>query len=119
MRQLKSGAGWRLGWDAEASFAGLVGTENWAVELTAAELEDYGRLLLELAATMATMQAELMSEERISCEAESDLVWLEVEGWPHRYRLRLLILSGRRAEAEWDEAATAELLQAIQTLKLF
>jgi hypothetical protein len=66
----------------EASFAGLVGTENWAVELTAAELEDFGRLLLELAATMANMQAELMSEERISCEAESD--WL-------RYRsIRLL-----------------------------
>jgi len=119
MRQLKSGAGWRLGWDAEADFAGLVGTESWAVELTAAELEDFGRLLLELAATMAQMQSELMSDERISCETESDLVWLEVEGWPDCYRLRLILLSGRRAEAEWDEAATAEILRAIQTLKLF
>ncbi len=119
MRQLKSGAGWRLGWDAAAEFAGLVGTESWAVELTAAELEDFSRLLLSLAATMAQMQAELMPEEQISCEAESDLVWVEVEGWPDRYRLRLILLSGRRAEAEWDEAATAELLQAIQLLKLF
>ena len=119
MRQLKSGAGWRLGWDAEASFAGLVGTESWAVELTAAELEDFGRLLLKLATTMAQMRSEVMSEERISCEAESDWVWVEVEGWPDRYRLRLILLTGRRAEAEWDEAATAELLQAIQTLKLF
>lgn len=119
MRQLKSGAGWRLGWDAAASFAGLVGTEHWAVELTAAELEDFGRLLLELAATMAQMQAELMAEERISCEAESNLIWMEVEGHPDRYRLRLIVLTGRRAEAEWDEAAAAGLLQAIQTLKLF
>lgn len=119
MRQLKSGAGWRLGWDAEASFAGLVGTESWAVELTLAELEDFGRLLLELATTMAQMRSELMPEERISSEAESDLVWMEVEGWPHHYQLRLILLTGRRAEAEWDEAATAALLQAVQTLQLF
>ncbi len=119
MRQLKSGAGWRLGWDATADFAGLVGTESWAVELTAAELEDFSHLLLDLAATMAQMQTELMSEERISCEAETGLLWMEVEGCPDRYRLRLILLSGRRAEAEWDESATAELLQAVQTLKLF
>lgn len=119
-QQIKSGAGWRLGWRAEQTpFQGLVGTDEWAIELTAAELEDFCRLALQLAQTMAQMQAELMDEERINCEAESDLLWVEVEGFPQAYRLRLILLTGRRAEAEWTEAAVPGLLQAMQTLRVF
>lgn len=120
MRQLKSGLGWRLGWDAKATeFQGLVGTESWAIELTEAELADFCRLVLQLTETMQQMQQELMDEERISCEAESDLLWMEAEGFPHAYRLRLILLNGRRAEAEWSEAAVPGLAQAAQTLKVF
>ncbi|MFM7427323.1 MAG: DUF1818 family protein [Elainella sp.] len=119
MRQVKSGAGWRLGWNPEAPFQGLVGSETWAVELTEAELEDFCRLALQLAATMQTMQAELMDQERISCEAETDLVWLEAEGFPQSYGLRLMLLTDRRAEGEWAAAAVPELLQAVQVLKVF
>ncbi|MBF2002368.1 MAG: DUF1818 family protein [Synechococcales cyanobacterium M58_A2018_015] len=119
-RQLKSGAGWRLGWDPEATeFCGLVGTDEWAIELNAAELEDFCRLALQLAHTMQQMRQELMDEERISCEAESPLLWMEAEGYPQSYRLRLIVLTGRRAEAEWSEAAVPELLQAVQTLQVF
>lgn len=119
-RQLKSGEGWRLGWDPEQPiFQGLVGTETWAIELTAVEFEDFCRLTLQLAETMRQMQAELMEEERISCEAESDLIWMEAEGFPAAYRLRLILLSGRRAEAEWSEAAVMGLVQATQTLSVF
>jgi hypothetical protein len=120
VRQLKSGSGWRLGWNPNAEiFQGLVGTDDWAVELTAAELADFCRLSLQLAETMQAMQQELMEEERISCEAESDLLWLEAEGFPHAYRLRLILLTGRRTEAEWQESAVAGLLQAAQTLQVF
>lgn len=120
MRQLKSGKDWRLGWHAEASeFQGLVGTEAWAVELTEAELEDFCRLTIQLVKTMQQMQQELMEEERISCEAESDLLWMEAEGFPHAYRLRLILLSGRRVEAEWPEETVPELVQALQTFKVF
>jgi hypothetical protein len=118
--QLKSGHGWRLGWNPEAEqFQGLVGTDEWAVELTEAELADFCRLGLQLAETMQAMQQELMEEERISCEAESDLLWLEAEGFPHAYRLRLILLTGRRTEAEWTETAVGELIQAVQTLQVF
>jgi len=34
---------------------------------------------------------------RISCEAESDLLWLQVEGYPHAYNLRLILNTGRCA----------------------
>ncbi|NJO77317.1 MAG: DUF1818 family protein [Cyanobacteria bacterium RM1_2_2] len=120
VRQLKSGMGWRLGWNPDAEiFQGLVGTDSWAVELTKAELADFCRLVLQLAETMHAMQPELMEEERMGCETESDLVWLEVEGFPHAYRLRLILLTGRRTEAEWTETAVPGLLQAIQTLQVF
>ncbi len=119
-RQIKSGPGWRLGWDPEAAeFCGLVGTENWAIELTEAELEDFCRLANQLAETMASMAAELMDQEKISCEAESSLLWLEVEGYPQAYSLRLILLTGRRAEAEWPPAAVPDLVRATQMLKVF
>ena len=119
-QQLKQGAGWRLGWNPEAEpFAGLVGTEDWAIELTAAELEDFCRLLAQLAEAMQQLSQELMDEERASCEVESDLLWLEAEGFPHAFSLRLIVLTGRRAEAAWTETAVLGLIQATQTLKVF
>ena len=119
-QQLKQGTGWRLGWNPEADpFAGLVGTEDWAIELTAAELEDFCRLVAQLADAMQQLSLELMDEERASCEVESDLLWLEAEGFPQAFSLRLIVLTGRRAEAAWPETAVAGLIQATQMLKVF
>jgi hypothetical protein len=50
---------------------------------------------------------------------ESDLLWLESEGFPHAYSLRLILLTGRRAEGAWSEAAVPDLVQTSQTLKSF
>ncbi|MBD2462229.1 DUF1818 family protein [Oscillatoria sp. FACHB-1407] len=119
-RQLKQGAGWQLGWNPDASdYKGLVGTDEWAIELTEAELDDFCRLLQQLADTMAQIAAELMDEEKISCEVESDLLWLEAEGFPHAYALRLILHTGRRAQGYWSAIAVPELIQAAQTLKVF
>jgi hypothetical protein len=119
-RQLKSGVGWRLGWDGEAdAFQGLVGGDEWAIELTGAELDDFCRLATQLAETMGQMSQELMEEERISCEAESELLWLEAEGYPHAYSLRFMVLTGRRGEGGWSEAEVPELIRATQSLKVF
>lgn len=119
-RQLKQGRGWRLGWNPDAQeFPGLIGTEDWAIELTEAELNDFCRLALQLLQTMTQLSQELMEEEKISCEAESDRLWLEAEGYPHAYTLRFILLSGRRGEGSWQAIAVPSLLQAIQTLKVF
>lgn len=119
-RTLKRGPGWQIGWDEDApEFAGLVGGDDWALELTAAELEDFCRLAGQLAETINQMAGELMQEERIACELESDRLWLEVEGFPQSYSLRMILLTGRRAEVGWDAAAVPGLIQAAQTLTIF
>lgn len=119
-RLVKSGEGWRIGWHPQAEkYKGLVGTEDWAIELTEAELNDFCRLLTQLADTMNQIQAELMDEERIACEAESELLWLEVEGYPHAYTVRLILNCDRRCEGNWTADATAELITAVQSLKVF
>ncbi len=117
---LKNGPGWRIGWKPAApEFKGLVGTDDWAIELTEAELNDFCRLLLQLADTMKQLATELMDEEKIACEAESNLLWMEVEGYPHAYSLRLILNTGRCAEGKWDASAVPGLLQAGGMLKVF
>lgn len=120
VRQVRSGNGWRLGWNPEASeFCGLVGSEDWAIELTASELNDFCRLANQLAETIHQLSDELMEEERFSCEVESDLLWLEAEGYPKAYCLRFILLTGRRGEGAWAVEAVPGLLQAIQVLHVF
>ena len=117
---VKSGSGWRIGWDREAKeYQGLVGSDDWAIELTEAELADFCRLLTQLSTTMNQMATELMDEERITCEAETDLLWMEVEGCPHSYSLRLILNQGRRCEGHWQWEAVQGLRAAIETLKVF
>lgn len=119
-RILKQGLGWRIGWNPLATtYQGLLGGENWALELTEAEFNDFCRLLQQLDETMTLMADELMDSERIACEAESDLLWLEVEGYPHSYSLRLILNHGRRCEGNWPQEVVRELVQAIRTLKYF
>ena len=119
-RLLKTGVGWRIGWDAEAAtFQGLVGADNWALELTTAELEEFARLLNQLVSAIAQMQSELMDEEAIACEVESDLIWLEAIGYPHAYSLHLMVLTGRRGEGHWAAEVLPELIQAVRSLKVF
>jgi hypothetical protein len=119
-RQLKSGKGWRLGWDPDAGdFCGLLGGEDWAIEVTATELDDFCRLVVQLATTMQQIAQELMDEEQICCEVESPLLWLEAQGYPHAYSLHLIVLTGRRGEGTWGEAAVPALVQAAQVLKVF
>ncbi|MCV3215028.1 DUF1818 family protein [Plectonema radiosum NIES-515] len=119
-RLVKSGSDWRIGWNPNAGeFKGLVGTDDWAIELTEAELNDFCRLLAQLADTMKQLKDELMDEEKIACEAESHLLWMEVEGYPHAYSLRFILNTGRCVEGKWNVDAVAGLLQAAATLKVF
>ena len=119
-RPIKNGSGWRLGWNPEAEdYQGLVGGDDWAIELTEAELDDFCRLLAHLSQTMRQMASELMDEEKIAVEAESDLLWVQVEGYPEAYSVQLILNSGRRCEGFWPAAAVPGLVQAAKVLKVF
>lgn len=119
-RILKTGAGWRLGWDADApDFKVLVGADDWAIELTEAEFEDFCRLAERLKQTIRALASELMDEEKFSCEVESDRIWLEAEGDANAYGLRLIVQSHRSAEGYWSAPAVPELLQTLPLLRIF
>ena len=108
---LKKGVGWRIGWRPDADFyQGLIGSEDWAIELTKNEFLDFYRLLSQLTNTMSQMAAELMDQERIAIEAESNLLWLEVEGFAHHYSLRLILQQNRRCEGNWQPGIAPELV---------
>ena len=114
---LKYGSGWRLGWNPKAAiYKGLIGGDDWAIELTESEWQDLRRLLSQLTATMAAMATELMDEERITCEAESELLWVEAVGFPDHYSLRLILYQGRGCEGNWSANALPELLAAWDNL---
>ena len=90
-RTFCSGPGWRLGYSSTALlYPALIGTDDWAIELSYAELADFCRLLYQLADNMQQMKSELMSEEQIDCEVETELLWMQVSGLPSSYSLRLL-----------------------------
>ena len=116
-RLLKKGKGWRIGWHPEAEkYQGLIGSESWAIELTAIEFKEFYRLLRQLTDTIAQMATELMDEERIAIEAESDLMWLEIEGYPHSYSLRLILHRDRRCEGNWEAGIASELVLVMQRI---
>lgn len=120
MKQLKEGKGWRLGWQSTATaYSGLVGTNDWAVELTTSEFSDFRRLLAQLIEVCQQMSDELMDVETLTCEASSDLIWLEISGYPQQFALSFILLRDRRVEGHWPASSTAELVGVIQTIEVF
>jgi len=116
---IQDGIGWLLGWDPQRdSYQGLIGGEGWAIELTAPELKDFCALLQQLATAMESMAAELMPEETITCEAETELLWMEVSGFASSYSVRFILNTGRGFEGEWGGAIAPAILQATQSLNL-
>jgi Domain of unknown function (DUF1818) len=116
---LKSGTGWRIGWNRDTTYPGLVGADDWAFELTEIELADFCRLLGQLVENMRSIQAELMDEEKIACEAESESMWLQIEGISSKYSLRLILSTGRSCEGNWSAEAVPDLILAVDSLKFF
>lgn len=117
---LKEGSGWRLGWDQERTpFKALVGGESWAIELTQDEFEALGQLAQQLANTMAAMASELMPDERITLEQETQLLWIEADGFHHSYSLRFIVLTGRGGEGAWPAAVVPDLLNGLNSISVF
>ncbi|MEB3210886.1 MAG: DUF1818 family protein [Leptolyngbyaceae bacterium] len=120
VQHIKSGEGWRIGWDDEAEvYRGLIGGDRWSVELTEAEFQDFCQLLGTLDETIQHLASELMDEETICCETESEHIWLEAEGYPNSYTVHVMTQHGRRTEGEWPASVIPDLLQATQIITVF
>jgi hypothetical protein len=119
-RVFKEGDGWRIGFNPNpAIYQGLVGGQDWAIELTLGEWQDFCRLVGQLSETMQAIATELMDEEKITCEAESDLLWLEVTGYSHSYSLRFILNQGRCCEGQWPPEIVQDFIQSLQALTFF
>jgi hypothetical protein len=117
-RSLLQGPGWRLGWNPEAEvYQALVGDDHWAVELSSNEFADLRRLSDQLVSNLQAIADELMDEETIELEAESEHIWVALEGLTDRYSLRFILLGDRGSEGGWNETATAGFLQAMAGLE--
>jgi Domain of unknown function (DUF1818) len=117
-RILKTGPGWRIGWDPASKqypkqYQGLIGNDDWAIELTQTELNDLRKLCAQLTDTIQFIATELMPDEAIELEAETALLWVGLEGYSHCYSLRFILLSDRGGEGAWSETATPPFLQAL------
>ncbi|WP_448526082.1 DUF1818 family protein [Parathermosynechococcus lividus] len=116
-QDLRTGQGWRVGWRSESeSFPALVGSDHWAVELTAAEFQAFTALLAQLTQQLQAMSSELMPDEAIALTASNEQIHLELDGYPHAYGLHLIVLQGRRAEGEWPAPVSADFLLACAEL---
>ena len=116
-KQLLSGEGWRIGWRSDVDiYKGLVGADNWAIELTESEFKDFCKLASQLAETMQIMAIELSDAEKICCTQETEDISLEVNGFPDTFTLHLQLLTGRRSEGLWDADAVPFLIEAIADL---
>lgn len=119
-RVFKEADGWRIGFNPNpATYQGLIGGQDWAIELTLAEWQDFCRLVSQLSETMQAIATELMDEEKITCEAESELMWLEVTGYPQSYSLRFILNQGRCCEGQWPSGVVQDFIQSLQTLTFF
>ena len=119
-RTIKAGEGWRVGWNPEANpYQGMVAGDGWAIELTTAEFQDLAKFSVDLEQAIAAIAAELMDEERITCEAESHHIWVEATGFPGNYSLRFLLLTGRGAEGEWPPAIVPAVQLALRSVQIF
>lgn len=112
---LDQGPGWRLGWRSQTlEFQGLVGSDHWAIELTAAEFTDFCHLFRKLHQTLEALTRELMPEEAIAAEAETHLIWMEVAGDPQSYSLSFIVLNDRRVEGYWPAPIAPEFRAACE-----
>ena len=117
---IREGDGWRVGWRPHArEYPALLAGADWAVELTEAELHEFRRLLQRLVDSLEQIAPELMDGEKITCEAEGSLVWMEVEGFPHFFSLHFILNTGRRMEGSWPGSVTPEAIDALNLLEGF
>ncbi|MFK8186229.1 MAG: DUF1818 family protein [Phormidesmis sp.] len=114
IRHLEEGDGWRVGWNPAAEkFCGLVAGDRWSIELTADEFSDFCRVARQLNKTMRDMSQHLMDEERLTCEQETEQIWMEAEGFPQSHSLRFILRTGRRGEGGWPPPQVTALMTVL------
>lgn len=125
--EIQGGEGWRLRVDpARQPFAVLIGAQQWAAELTLAELALFQRGVLVLEQQLAACSSWLMPEETLELEHDGGALWLQLSGTADEWSLRFVLspsdrdagVRSRGLEGRWDAPAAAALAAALRGLVL-
>ena len=88
----KEGPGWRLIRDSSrGNFSTLIGGESWAIELNQFEWKTLVKVVIDLSDQYKNIKDQLMGDEDITLELESD-PWLAcLNGDQNGWRLKLIL----------------------------
>ena len=117
----KEGRGWRIIRDsARGNFSTLIGGESWAIELTQSEWESLVKVVIDLSNQYHNIKDQLMGEENITLELESN-PWLAIlKGDQYGWTLKLILDStdsfNRGAEVSWPRDVTVLVTNAMRTM---
>jgi Domain of unknown function (DUF1818) len=90
-----------------------LGCSTWTVEFSPAEWEQFVQQFRTLAQAWQGMQQELMPEEALTLDSESETIRLQAEGQQEAWGMWLQIRSGRRVEVYLNPSLVIELLERI------
>mgnify|MGYP001272335495 CR=1 FL=1 len=117
----KEGPGWRIIRDSSReNFSTLIGGESWAIELNQAEWETLVKVVIDLSDQYKKTKVQLMDDEDITLELESN-PWLAIlKGDNNGWNLKLILDSrdslSRSAEFSWPRNVTSNLLNAMRIM---
>ena len=117
----KEGPGWRIFRDSSRdNFSTLIGGETWAIELNQSEWEALVKIVIDICNQYEDIKDQLMGDEDITLELESD-PWLAIlKGDQHGWKLKLILDSSdslnRGAEVSWPRNVTANVANAMRTM---
>ena len=117
----KEGPGWRLIRDSSRdNFSTLIGGESWAIELNQFEWKTLVKVVIDLSDQYKNIKDQLMGDEDITLELESD-PWLAIlKGDQNGWKLKLILVSSdslnRGAEVSWPRNVTTNVANAMRTM---
>ena len=116
----KEGPGWRIIRDSSrGKFSTLIGGESWAIEINQFEWETLVKVVIDLSDQYREIKDQLMGDEDITIELESN-PWLAIlRGDQYGWELKLILssnLSNRGAEIFWPRNVTFNLALAMRTM---
>jgi Domain of unknown function (DUF1818) len=90
-----------------------LGCATWTIEFSPDEWQQFVQQFKTLAQTWQSIQEELMPEEALTLDSESETIRLQAEGQAEQWGLWLQIRSGRKVEGYLDPPLVMDLLRQI------
>ena len=117
----KEGPGWRIIRDSSREhFPTLVGGESWAIELNKLEWESLVKLVIDLSDQYKDIKKQLMGDEDITLEMESNPWFAILQGDQYGWNLKLILDSSdsldRGAEFSWPREVTSNIVNAMRKM---